>query len=350
MHGGQPLGAERSGVLAAGHFIVDRLVLIDRYPPENTLALIEGETVSSGGCPFTVLKDLALFGATFGLAAIGALGSDRDAQWIRAECAAHGIDTRGLTQIDGATTSYTYAMTVRATGRRTFFHQSGANALLAPEHFDFTASNARIFVLGYLTLLESLDVWAASGVTAAAQVLARARTAGLTTVVDLVSAPNPDYRAIVWSALPHIDHLLLNECEAALLLSRPVDAQPGDLLSAAHEIAAGGVGRSVMIHCEDGIVGLDCETGQHVVQGAVALPRAFVAGATGAGDALTAGYVWALHAGEPLAARLTTGVCAAAACLGDASASGGIRSMPACLELGERFGFRPFPAPAQVTR
>jgi sugar/nucleoside kinase (ribokinase family) len=337
------MSSERSGVLAAGNFIVDRLVLIDRYPPENTLASIEGEAVSSGGCPFTVLKDLALFGAPFGLAAIGALGADNDGDWIRAECAAHRIDTRGLVRIADATTSYTYAMTVRATGRRTFFHQRGANDRLAPEHFDFSATGARIFLLGYLTLLAALDAWVAPGVTAAAEVLARARAAGLKTVVDLVSAPNAEYREIVWSALPHIDHLLLNEWEAALLLGRSVDAsRPDELLKAAREVAAGGVAEAVLIHCEDGIVALDCRTQASVSQGAVALPRALIAGATGAGDALTAGYLWALHAGEPLAARLATGVCAAAACLGDASASGGIRSLAECLALGQRFGFKPF--------
>jgi sugar/nucleoside kinase (ribokinase family) len=337
------MNAERSGVLAAGNFILDRLVLIDRYPPENTLASIEGEAVSSGGCPFTVLKDLAIFGATFPLAAIGTLGADGNGNWIRAECEAHRIDTRALVQIGDATTSYTYAMTVRATGRRTFFHQRGANDLLAPAHFDFSASDARIFVLGYLTLLEALDVWLSPGVTAAAHVLAQARAAGLTTVVDLVSAPNPEYREIVWSALPHIDHLLLNEMEAALLLGRGVDcSQPDDLLRAAHEVAAAGVGESVAVHCENGIVALDCRSLRAAAQGAVALPHECIRGATGAGDALTAGYVWALHGGESLAARLLTGVCAAAACLGDASASGGIRPLAECLELGRRFGFRAF--------
>ena len=34
------MSAPRSGVLAAGTFVVDRVVLIDRYPAENTLASI----------------------------------------------------------------------------------------------------------------------------------------------------------------------------------------------------------------------------------------------------------------------------------------------------------------------
>jgi sugar/nucleoside kinase (ribokinase family) len=337
------MSAARSGVLAAGNFIVDRVVVIDRYPPENTLALIDSETRSSGGCPFSVLKDLAILGATFPLAAVGTLGADPDGDWVRADCEAHGIDTRGLVRIDAAVTSYTYAMTVRATGRRTFFHRRGANTVLAPEHFDFGQTGARIFVLGYLVLLDALDAWIAPGVTGAARVLAQARAAGLTTVVDLVSAPHPEYRAIVWSALPHIDHLLLNEWEATLLLGRSfIGCTPADLLLGAHEIAAGGVAEAVVIHCEDGVVALDCRTRQPASQGAVALPSENVAGATGAGDAFTAGYLWALHHGEPVAAQLSTGVCAAATCLGDASASGGMRLVAHCRELGRRFGFRPF--------
>src|SRR5450631_472634 len=71
------MSAPRNGVLAAGTFVVDRVVLIDRYPAENTLASIAGESRSSGGCPFSVLKDLAILGAPFPLAAVGALGARR---------------------------------------------------------------------------------------------------------------------------------------------------------------------------------------------------------------------------------------------------------------------------------
>lgn len=337
------MSTPRSGVLAAGTFVVDRVVVIDRYPAENTLASILGESRSSGGCPFSVLKDLAILGAPFPLAAVGALGADDDGSWVCADCEAHGIDTRGLVRIAGATTSYTYAMTVQTTGRRTFFHQRGANALLAPEHLDFARGNAKIFVLGYLVLLDALDAWIAAGVTGAARVLERARAAGHITVVDLVSSPHPEYRAIVASALPHIDHLLLNEWEAAMLLGHPLSgAGPRNLLEAAAEIAAAGVAEAVVIHCEDGAVAFDCRTRATFVQGAVALPTDAVAGATGAGDAFTAGYLWALHGGEPPAAGLATGVCAAAACLQDSSASGGMRRLEACLDLGTRFGFRAF--------
>jgi sugar/nucleoside kinase (ribokinase family) len=240
-------------------------------------------------------------------------------------------------------TSYTYAMTARATGRRTFFHQRGANALLAPDDFDFGGSRARIFMLGYLMLLDALDAWVAPGVTAAAQVLARARAAGLTTVVDLVSLAHPQFGETVRSALPHVDHLMLNELEASMLLGLPpAPATSAELLAAAREIAREGVGSAVVIHCEGGVIALDCRTGDEFVHGAAALPDALIAGATGAGDAFAAGYIWALHAGESLADRLRAGVCCAAACLREASASGGLRPLAECLALGSRFGFRRF--------
>ena len=46
------------------------------------------------------------------------------------DCVTHKIDTKHLKATAEAPTSYTDVMTVESTGRRTFFHQRGANALL----------------------------------------------------------------------------------------------------------------------------------------------------------------------------------------------------------------------------
>ena len=90
-------------------------------------------------------------------------------------------------------------MTVRSTGRRTFFHQSGANAKLSPAHFDFTRTNAKIFYLGYALLLDTLDEFAEDNTQEprAADVLRRARAAGLHTALMKVSpeAFSPDAAA-----------------------------------------------------------------------------------------------------------------------------------------------------------
>ena len=44
----------RTGILAGGNWIVDRLKVIDTYPREETLANILSESVGSGGSPASV--------------------------------------------------------------------------------------------------------------------------------------------------------------------------------------------------------------------------------------------------------------------------------------------------------
>ena len=118
----------RSGLLAAGNFIVDHVKMIDEYPERDMLTFIRRQTSSNGGGPYNVLKNLAAMQAGFPLAALGLVGSDENGQWIADDCKAHGICTHQLRRTGKAPTSYTDAMTEEKTGRRTFFHQPGANA------------------------------------------------------------------------------------------------------------------------------------------------------------------------------------------------------------------------------
>ena len=147
----------RTGILAGGNFIIDHVKLIDRYPEQDMLAFIASETSSNGGGPYNVLKDLAAMQVGYPLEAAGLVGQDPNGDWIMRDCATAGIDTAQLHQTATAPTSYTDAMTVQGTGRRTFFHQLGANATLGESHFDFGRTQAKIFHLGYLMLLSEMD-------------------------------------------------------------------------------------------------------------------------------------------------------------------------------------------------
>src|SRR5258708_39480784 len=97
------------------------------------------------------------------------------------------MDTRPLYSTKQAPTSYTDVMTVKSTGRRTFFHRRGANMFLGAEHFDFAQSDARILYLGYLLLLDRLHQPEPICGTVAASVLQRAQKTGVKTNLDLVS-------------------------------------------------------------------------------------------------------------------------------------------------------------------
>jgi len=148
---------QRSGILAAGNWIVDHVKLIDTWPSEETLAIISRETQGMGGAPPNVLAGLARLGAKFPLNGAGIVGYDAAGDWILEQCAKLGIDTRLITRTNEGPTSYTEVMNVERTGRRTFFHQPGVNALLGPESIDLASCSARLFHLGYLLLLDRLD-------------------------------------------------------------------------------------------------------------------------------------------------------------------------------------------------
>lgn len=339
---------ERSGLLAAGNFIVDHVKIIDAYPREEMLASIISERLSNGGGPYNILTCLAAMKVPFPLAAAGLTGADADGRWILDDCRRNGIDTTRLRSVDGVSTSYTDAFTVRSTGRRTFFHQRGANARLTAADFDFTGVTARLFYLGYLMLLDGLDAIGADGRTGASRVLEQAGEAGMVTIADMVSVESPDFAASAAQSLPYIDHFVLNEIEAGMLAGEPMRDAGGRLLPQAVEEGIGrllamGVRRSVTIHfVEGGICGT--KDGRIHRRPSLKLPPEFIAGATGAGDAFAAGMICGWHMNLPPDECLRLAGCTAAACLSDPTPSGGLRPLEECYALEGTFGLRDWPA------
>lgn len=337
----------RKGILAAGSFIVDHVKMIDAWPPQDALATILGEENSNGGGPYNMSKDLArLFPDRhpFPLAVAGKVGNDADGHWILSDCSDHGIDATLLGVCDEAPTSYTDVMTVESDGRRTFFHQRGANALFTGEQLDFEQIEARILYLGYLLLLDSLDEFVEGGArTRASVLLERARDNGLFTVVDLVSAEGGNFGEIVTPSLPHIDVLLTNEFEASRLsgIDLHSDYNAATAEKAARTILEMGVQRRVVIHAPNGAVAVDREEGTFAA-GSVAVPDDAIVGALGAGDAFAAGIVYGLHEDLVIEETLKTASCIAASCLLHPTPSSGIQPLADCLALGEKWGFREF--------
>ena len=131
--------------------------LIDVYPQPEQLANIRAQSQGAGGAPYNVLIDLAKSGAPFPLAGAGLVGRDALGQQILDDCRRHDIDVRCLGMTPKAPTSYTDVMTEQGHGRRTFFHARGANALWRGDGLDFSRIRSRLFHLGYLLLLDSLD-------------------------------------------------------------------------------------------------------------------------------------------------------------------------------------------------
>lgn len=319
-----PNRIDRRGIACGGNFIVDRVKFIDRYPPEETLANILGESRQNGGCAFNVLLDLARLGFEEPLFGIGVVGDDEARDFVLSASRDHGVEVSGLRVTRNAQTSYTDVMTDASTGKRTFFHARGANALLAESDFDFDSCPGRHLHLGYLLLLDGLDELGDDGLTGAARVLRRAKDAGLSTSVDLVSEASDRFRMVVTPTLPFVDLCFMNEYE----LWRTTDVLVGsipDLLSlqrAAGTLRNMGFGGTLVAHSERfGYLNtglsellLDC-------------PPVEVRSSVGAGDAFAAGYLLGRYESRAPEECLEIAITAAQMCLSGEGASDGIHSL-----------------------
>lgn len=335
------------GIIGAGNWIVDTTKVIDVYPSQDTLANIASEERNNGGGAFNVLCDLAKLGAKFPLQALGLIGRDAAGDWVIEHCRDLGIETDCLFRHESAPTSYTDVMTVHPGGRRTFFHQRGANRFLGQEHFSWEVMRGRILYLGYLLLLDGMDATHEQHGTVAASVLREAGRRGLYRAVDLVSVERPDYGDIVNPALPEIDLLICNELEASRVTGIPTRGSGEEYLAdglraSGRALLDRGVRDWVIIHLPEGACAFSAK-GDAIWQGRVRLPSDQIAGAAGAGDAFAAGLLYGVHEEEGMQQNLIMGVCAAAASLRAPSTSGSVSSLAECLSLGADHGYLSFP-------
>lgn len=342
------MSSERRGIAGAGNWIIDHIYICDRWPREETLSNILAEERGTGGAPYNCLLDVAKFGPAPGakaipLEAIGLIGNDADGESIRAEMADHGADTSALITMDAAPTSYTNVMVVQETGRRTFFHNRGANALFGPEHVPVEKIRARLVHLGYLLLLDRMDEADAEFGTAAARLLKRFQDAGIETCIDVVSEDGDRFAKVVRPALRHTDYAILNEIEAGRTTGhelKPADTpDPKAIRAAAADLLKLGVKRLVCIHMPEGGYALTAD-GQEVWQPSLQLPAGYIKGAAGAGDAFCAGMLYGLHERWDLRRSLTLGVCAAAMSLSHPGCTAACTTLDKTLALAGKYPFQ----------
>jgi sugar/nucleoside kinase (ribokinase family) len=337
----QEVPNNRSGLLAGGNWIIDQVKMIDVYPGHEQLANISGQSQGTGGSPYNVLLDLAKLGASFPLVGAGLVGQDALGEYIIDDCRSHNIDPSFISVSPGTSTSYTDVMTEIEGGRRTFFHNRGANATWDGSDIDFSASSAKIFHLGYLLLLDAIDAEDSEYGTVGAALLAKARSAGFKTSIDVVSEDSERFSKIIGPALKQVDYCILNEIEASKVTGVEV-RRDGKLIEEGIEEASSklfelGVTDLVAIHFPEGSYGQK-SSGEKLRQGSLALPKGYIKGAAGAGDAFCSGVLYGVHEDWPLEKCLLTGTCAATACMSDPTCTDGLRSLDECLALVDQFG------------
>jgi len=328
---------ERRGITCGGNFIIDRIKVVDLWPEQGMVAMILEEKRASGGCAYNVLKDLAILKADLPLFGIGVVSDDEDGNYILEDLKSHGIDTSQMQFVEGVPTSYTDVITVKETGNRTFFHKGGTNSLLDIKNFDFQRIRSKLFHIGYILLLDTLDSRDEEYGTRMARLLKLAKESGLKTSVDVVSESSYRFNEIVPLALLYTDYLIINEIEAGRTAGYDIRQKDGRisatmLKKALEALVENGNSEFVCIHFPEGAYA--CERGgePHFVS-SHSPPDGYIKGTVGAGDAFCAGILYGLHEGWDIDRMMKFANAMACCCLADTSTSGGMRSLEDTMRL-----------------
>ena len=99
-------GQERTGIVVAGTVIVDKINEISAYPQSGELTQIRSIQTAVGGCVPNVALDLKRICPDLPVRAIGRMGSDEEAAFVRQTLASGGVDTAGLHEAAGERTSF----------------------------------------------------------------------------------------------------------------------------------------------------------------------------------------------------------------------------------------------------
>jgi sugar/nucleoside kinase (ribokinase family) len=284
-------------------------------PAPGRLVLVEEMGLYTGGCATNAATALARLGLP--VEVIGKIGPDAFGDFILDALARRGIGAGGVQRDERVGTSATMVM-VEPAGERRFVHYIGANACLTLADIDFE----RVAAASILHVAGSLVLPGIDG-EPTAELLRRARQAGVITFLDTVWDDTGRWMQVLAPCLPEIDYFIpsLPEAQALTGLDDP-QAAAGALL----EQGVGAVGLKMG------------EQGCLVVtrQGeSIRLPayQVEVVDATGAGDAFAAGFIAGIWHGWPLekTARLANAV--GALCVTGLGAAGGVRSLPETLEF-----------------
>ena len=335
----------RKGIGVAGDMLVDILYPIEGWPAQGGLVHIHGDGIarSTGGAVCNVAVDLARLDPALPVKALGMAGRDPEGELVLGKLGAYpNIDTRGV--VRRGMTGHTLVMDDAKGGQRTFFVCLGASALFDEDAIDWEGLDVDILHIGYILLLNALDQPDAEYGTKMARLLHRAQRRGIRTSVDVVSETSDRYAKLVPPALRYTDYFIVNEFEAQQVTGVALRDAGGALIegnmpAALAAIKGMGVSTWAVIHCPEGGFGLD-EAGQYVHRPSLRLPDGYIRGTVGAGDAFCAGVLLAAERGEDIADALDLGNAAAAATLGAADATGGMRTRAEVLELARRFGLR----------
>ena len=275
------------------------------------------------------------------LVASGFAGHDAEGDFVLEELGKYPNINLSMVKRDGRT-SFTAVMSNNQTKERTFFQHAGANAYYGEEHIDWNDLDVDIFHIGYILLLPHLDEPDAEYGTKMARLLHRVQKMGIKTSIDVVSESGDRFAKLVKPALKYSNYCVINELEAQQTTGVTLRDEDGTLYidnmpKALQKLKELGVKDWAVIHCPEVGCGID-EKGDYFQVPSPKLPKGYIQGTVGAGDAFCAGILYAAYKEMSMEDALKLGACSAAASLSAVSASDGVKTVDEVMKLYKLYG------------
>ena len=297
----------------AGTILVDKINQISAYPASGELTKILSVSRAVGGAVPNVGIDIKRVDPTITVKAVGKIGNDGEGDFLVNTLEENGIDASFLVRGE-MPTSFTDVMSIVG-GQRTFFTYPGACADFGYEDVDFENLGVKMLHLGYFLLLDKVDGGDGE------KILKKAQEMGIKTSIDLVSE-NSDRYHIVKSCLKYVDNVIINELEAGMIAG--IEPCRENLEKIARAIKDMGVSEQVIIHMPE--TGVCLSDNGFFELPSWDLPKGFIKGKTGAGDAFCAGALIGIYRGLDEMGILTLASKAATASLSAPDSIGGMMS------------------------
>lgn len=331
----------RKGIAVAGNILLDRIKVVDSYPEKGLLVKIRELENAIGGCVCNTGTDLCVIDPSLRVSGYGKVGRDGEGAFLKKKLTAVGMDVSHIGECDVPTT-FSDVMTVAATGERTFFTFTGADATLGIADIDPAALDCEIFHIGYILLLDALDAPDEEYGTVMARLLAGIQRAGVKTSVDVISEDSERFREKVIPALKYCDYAVLNEIESGRVAGIPPRDGEGRLIPENMEKICEaffemGVRECVVVHCPEAGFARNAR-GEFFAVPSLDLPKDYIKGAVGAGDAFCAGALYSFWRGDGEEEMLRFASACAACNLSAKDSVSGMRSYEEIKGLESRFG------------
>ena len=303
-------------IIVVGPVILDRHYFINEYPKESNLATINDTSTSIGGAGNLII-DLAKLDNSLDIIVNSVIGCDEAASLIDEKFSEYkNIDMSYTTKLDS--TPVTYVMNSSITKQRTFFFDPASNKDFDINHVNLNNIDGGILQVEYIGLIGKLMDEDDEFGSKIAKLLYMAQQKGIKTSVDMVSKSDEKTIKVARSALKYSDYCCVNELEASSISAIKIkDANNNiieeNLIKALYKIKELGVSTWVVIHSSLYNYGLDCKTNKVFKAESLNVPKSFIKGTTGAGDAFLSGIIISIERDYNLEKALKV-ACSTAVC------------------------------------